>query len=80
MSEKRVFKGVTINGKTYYAHESLTGGYNLSTFGGPHEFTARIAYAHIDDLYFVYDSNGNKVGEFNTGYGRCSGAVTSIQM
>ena len=43
-------------------------------------YTAGEPYVHISNLFFVYDSGGNKVGEFHTGNGSVDGAVSSISM
>jgi len=63
MSDLEIPESVTINGKSYNVSEGWAGTLNLSNFG-PVEFTAREPFAHISGLFFVYDKNGNKVGEF----------------
>lgn len=78
MSEKQIPRQIQINDSWYeVSEEGWSGKLNLNKFAGPIEYTASRPYAHTDD-YFVYDMNGNKVGEFNIGNRSYSGNVTGL--
>ena len=80
MSDKRIPRSVRINGETYEVQSGWAGTLNLAKWMGPIEYTAREPYAHIQNLYFVYDKNGSQVGEFDANHGSCRGCVDSISM
>jgi len=62
---KRIPKKIRIQEKWYDVQEGWAGTLNLVEWMNPVKFTAREPYIHINDFYFVYDMNGNKVSEFD---------------
>ena len=79
-SGKRIPKRIRIGEKWYNVNEGWAGTLNLSEWMSPPKFTAREPYAHTNDLYFVYDTSGVKVGEFDIFNQSYSGAVNNIEM
>jgi len=43
------------------------------------EFTADEPFTHINNLYYVYNSSGSKVGEIYTKNRSCSGDVSNYE-
>jgi len=70
---------VQINGQWYNVSEWM-GSLDLTSFGNPVSYKAREPYAHVTNLYFVYDAGGSKVGEFHTEHRTYSGCVTAIEV
>jgi len=70
---------VEIYGQWYDVREGWAGTFELSAWGSPTKYTAKEPYMHIDNLFWVYDSNGNKVGEFHTTTRTYGGCVTDFQ-
>jgi hypothetical protein len=79
MSDKLIPKQVQINGKWYGVSAGWAGTLNLSEGLGTVQYTASKPYI-TSDGYFVYDTNGGKVGEFHIGNRSCSGCVTSVDV
>jgi len=52
----------------------------LHAYGSPIIYKASEPYAHVSNLYYVYDSNGSKVGELNTENNTYSGCVTDFEV
>jgi len=71
---------VEIKGKWFDVKEGWAGTLELSEYMKSPEYTAKEAFAHVDNLFHVFDTNGNKVGEFHTDNNTYSGIVTGIQM
>jgi hypothetical protein len=44
------------------------------------EYTANEPYGHVDNLFFVYDSSGSKIGEFHTTNNSRDGRVDEFEM
>ena len=68
MANKIIPTRVRIDGKWYNTREGWAGKLELEDSGKVYptvEFTANEPYAHISNFYFVFDSNGNKVGEID---------------
>lgn len=63
-NRKRVPKRLRIYKKWYDVHEGWADTLNLSEWMNSAKFTAREPYININDFYFVYDTSGIKVGEF----------------
>ena len=81
MSEKRIPRRVQINGEWYDVQEGWAGRLNMSKFMAPIAYTTENPHPVLHpNLYFVHDTNGNKVGEFHTGDRSYSGAVTGLEM
>ena len=80
MSNRRIPRRVEVRGKWYDVREGWAGKLELHEFMKHPEFTADEPYAHITNLFFVYDSGGSKVGEFHTDNRNYSGAVTSFEL
>ena len=78
MSDKKVPRSVRIKGETYEVQSGWSGNLNLAKWMGPVEYTAREPYAHMNNFYFVYDMNGNQVGEIDMNHGSCKGIVDSV--
>jgi len=79
MSGKPIPKRVQVDGKWYDVREGWAGALNLCEWNTP-KYTAREPYAHISHLYFVYDTDGVKVGEFDINNMTCSGGVNNFEM
>jgi len=80
MSYRKVPKRVQVNNKWYDVREGWAQKLELYEHITAPEYTADEPYAHINNLFFVYASGGNKIGEFNTDNRTCSGAVNSFEM
>ena len=80
MSDRKIPRRVEINRVWYDVREGWAGKLELHQYMKAHEFTASEPYAHVSNFYFVYNSSGNKVGEFHTKNGSLSGVVNSIQL
>ena len=80
MSNRRIPRRVEINRKWYDVREGWAGKLELHEYMKHPEYTANEPYMHINNLFFVYDSSGNKVGEFHTDNRAYSGAVTDFTM
>ena len=80
-NKKRIPNRVKIDDKWYDVDEGWAGTLNLRWGSGSdiRKYTAKEPYIHISNLYFVYDSNDNKVGEFNTEHKTYSGSVTAVE-
>jgi len=73
-------KRVEINGRWYNVSDGWAGALDMSEFMSPISYTAKAPYVHLMNLYFVYDSNGNKIGEFDVEHRSHSGCVTGLEM
>ena len=80
MSSRSVPKRVEIRNKWYDVRPGWAGKLELHEYMKAPEYTADEPYAHITNLFFVYDSSGSKVGEFHTGNRSYSGVVTDFEM
>jgi hypothetical protein len=80
-NKKRIPNRVKIDDKWYDVGEGWAGTLNLRWGSGSdiRKYTAKEPYILNSNLYFVYDSNNNKVGEFNTEHKTYSGRVTSVE-
>jgi hypothetical protein len=74
-----MLKRVKINGEWYDATVGTFGGFDLYKFGSPAKFTVQEPYAHVSNLFWVYDANKNKVGEFDIQNKTCSGYVDDVE-
>ena len=79
-NNRRVPKRVEISGKWYDVREGWAGKLELHEYMKSHEYIADEPFAHINNLFYVYNINGSKVGEFHTENNSNSGAVTSFEM
>lgn len=79
MSNRRNPRRVEINGYWYDAREGWAGTLEFYAFEKP-KYTAKEPFMHITNLFYVYDSNGNKVGEFHTDHRDYSGCVTGLEV
>jgi len=70
---------VKIGWQWYDVHDGWAGKLELRAFDSP-SYTAEAPYVHMDNLFFVKDSSGCKVGEIDTHNRSCSGAVESFEM
>ena len=80
MSNRKTPKRVNINGKWYDVREGWAGKLELHEYMKSAEYTADEPYAHVSNLFFVYNSSGSKVGEFHTENNSQSGAVNGFEM
>ena len=69
---------VQINGRWHDVKSGWAGSLDLVEFMSPTKYTAKEPYAHVSGLYWVYDSGGNKVGEFHSEHRSRSGCVTDL--
>jgi len=77
MSQKP--RRVQISGEWYDASESMSG-LELFKYGSPNIYKTNEPFAHISDLYYVYNSSGSKIGEFDINNRTCSGSVTDFEV
>ena len=80
MSNRRVPKRVEVNGTWFDVREGWASKLELHEYMKSPQYTANEPYAHITNLFYVYTTNGNKVGEFHTDNGSCSGSVNRFEM
>lgn len=80
MSYKKVPKRVEINRKWYDVRSGWAGKLELHEYMKAPEFTADEPYMHINNLFFVYNSSGSKVGELHTENRTYSGVVTDFEI
>jgi hypothetical protein len=82
MAEKQLLKRVKIDDKWYDVSEGWAGTLNLSWGSGSdiRKFTAKEPYAHMNDFYFVYDENENKVGEIDINNRSHTGQVSDFEI
>jgi hypothetical protein len=73
-------KRIEVSSKWFDVREGWAGTLELFEYGKYPQYTAKEAYMHINNLFFVYDTNGSKVGEFDTNNRSCSGCVTNYKM
>jgi len=78
-SNNRTLSEVRINGDWYSVRNGWAGELELNKSMSSEKYTAREPYVHISNLYFVYDANGSKVGEFDIKNWSCSGCVTGLK-
>lgn len=77
---KRVPRRVQMGDKWFDVREGWAGTLELYEFMQSPQYTANEPHAHVPNLFFVYDSAKNKVGEFHTENRTCSGSVNSFDM
>jgi len=80
VSNRRIPRRVEIRNKWYDVREGWAGKLELYEYMKHPEYTANEPYMHINNLFFVYDSNGGKVGEFHTDNRTYSGIVTNFDL
>ena len=80
MNYRKNPRRVEIRGKWYDVREGWAGKLELHEYMKAPEYTADEPYAHINNLFFVYDSSGSKVGEFHTENRNYSGVVTNFEL
>ena len=80
MSYRKIPKRVEIRGKWYDVREGWAGKLELYEYMKYPEYTANEPYVHINNLFFVYNSSGSKVGEFHTDNKTKSGLVTNFEL
>jgi len=79
MSYRKIPRRVEIGGKWYDVREGWAGKLELCEYMKNPEYTADEPFAHINNLYHVYNSSGSKVGELHTENGSCSGVVSNFE-
>jgi len=80
MSIRKIPRRVEINRKWYDVREGWAGKLELHEYMKHPEYTANEPYMHINNLFFVYDSGGSKVGEIHTDNRTYSGVVTAFEV
>ena len=76
----RIPKRVEVSGTWFDVREGWAGKLELHEYNRNPQYTAKEPYIHMDNHFHVFDTNGNKVGEFNTSNGSCSGYVNSFEL
>ena len=76
----KIPKRVEVSGKWYDVREGWAGKLELLEYMKSPEYTANEPYNHINNLFYVYDTYGSKVGEFSTDNRSCSGCVNGFEM
>ena len=77
---RRVPKRVEINNIWYGVREGWAGKLEFFEYMKYPQYTAQEPYMHINNLFFVYDTNDSKVGEIDTNNSTYSGCVTDFEM
>ena len=80
MSYRRIPRRVRISGIWFDVREDYPGVYGFFEYMKASQYTAKEAYVHINNLFYVYNSNGNKVGEFHTENMTWEGCIEDLQM
>ena len=80
MSYRKNPRRVEIKGIWYDVREGWAGKLGLYEYMKSPEYTADEPYAHINNLFFVYNNSGSKVGELHTENNSYSGVVTGFEM
>lgn len=80
MSYKKIPRRVEINHVWYDVREGWAGKLELYEYMKAPEYTADEPFMHINNLFYVYNSSGSKVGEFHTENGTREGVVDSFVM
>ena len=80
MSNRRIPRRIKIKHKWYDVREGWAGKLELHEYMKYPEYTASEPYVHITNLFFVYDTNVNKVGEFHINNRTYSGVVNDFEM
>jgi len=76
----RIPKRVQVDWRWHEVRAGWAGKLELYEHSHTPNFTAEQPYVHISSLYFVYNSNGSKVGEFHIDNNTCSGNINSFEM
>jgi hypothetical protein len=74
----RVPKRVKI-GSEWYDVNSGIGRLELIKYGSPISYSIQEPFAHITNLYYVYNSSGSQVGEFHIDNRTYSGCVSDFE-
>ena len=77
---RKPLRRVQINSKWHDVREGWANKLELCEYMKAPEYTADEPYAHISNLFWVYNTNGTKVGEFRTENNSCGGSVNSFVM
>jgi len=77
---KQIPKKIRIDDKWYDVSEGWAGTLNLNQWMNPVKYTAREPYIHINNFYFVYDTNGVKIGELDIANRSYTGSVRDFEM
>ena len=80
MSYRKIPRRVQIQNKWYDVREGWAGKLELYEYMKSPEFTADEPYVHINNLFFVYDTGENKVGEFHTDNRTYSGVIMGFEL
>ena len=82
MSIRKEPRRVRIRNVWYDVRSGWAGKLELYEYMKAPAYTADTPFAHITNLFHVYDSGGSKVGEFHTDNGRISfqGVVEDIEL
>ena len=80
MSYRKTPRRAQISGKWYDVREGWAKKLELYEYMKAPEYTADEPYAHINNLFHVYNINGVKVGEFSTEDRTYSGVVNNFEM
>lgn len=75
----KIPKRVQVGGTWYDVRESWAGKLELHEYMKSPEYTASEAFL-TNNLFSVYDTCGNKVGEFHTDNRTCSGRVNDFEL
>ena len=79
MSNRKAPRRVQIGGVWFDVREGWAGKLELFKYMKSPQYTADEPFAHITNLFYVYDTYGSKVGEFHTDNHTCSGLVNAFQ-
>ena len=82
MSSRKAPRRVRINNIWHDVRSGWAGKLELHEYMKSPAYTADEPFAHITNLFYVYDTSGSKVGEFHTDNGRISfkGVVDDIEL
>ncbi|MCL2575947.1 MAG: hypothetical protein FWE33_05895 [Defluviitaleaceae bacterium] len=76
----KIPRRVCISNTWFDARQGWAGKLELYEYMQAPQYTANEPFAHITNLFYVYDTYGNKVGEFHTDNMNYSGMVSGFEL
>jgi hypothetical protein len=77
---RKIPRRVQVGGKWFDVRSGWANKLELYEYMKSPQYTASEPYAHINNLFFVYDSGGSKVGEFHTDNRTWTGSVGGFEL
>jgi len=76
----KIPRRIRLNNEWYEVHEGMWSSLNLKKWMGPIEYTLKEPFAHISNLYYIYDLYDNKIGELDMNNNTYSACITEIEI